>query len=394
MRSGFRLGKIFGISIDIDWSLLVIIFLITWSLSSAFGQMHRDWSEGLIWSTALLGAVVFLASILAHELAHSLVARSQGIPVRSITLFIFGGVSNIQRDPPSPRAEFLITIVGPATSIILGVVFLVLSGVSGALGSLGLGNPSGPISSLDPLSTLLFWLGPVNIALGIFNMVPGFPLDGGRVLRSILWAASSSLRRSTQWASWVGQAVAWLMIFLGISMVFGVELPFFGSGFVNGLWLAFIGWFLHNASVQSYQQVVVHDLLEGVSVSRMMRLNPPTVPPECTVSDLVYGHVMDSDDHAFPVTSASRLVGLVTLDDVRKVGRDQWETTRVQQIMTPYDQLVTTGPSADASEALNLLNQRDIRQLPVMEQGQLVGLLRQRDVVKWLHLQAGWGERR
>jgi CBS domain-containing protein len=167
-----------------------------------------------------------------------------------------------------------------------------------------------------------------------------------------------------------------------------------GSGFLNGLWLAFIGWFLHNASVQSYRQVVIQDLLEGVSVSRMMLSDPPTVPPECTVGDLVYGHVMNSDDHAFPVTEAGRLVGLVTLDDVRKIGRDLWETTRVRQIMTPYEQLVTTGPAADASEALNLLSQRDVRQLPVLEQGQLVGLLRQRDVVKWLHLQAGWEGRR
>jgi Zn-dependent protease/CBS domain-containing protein len=389
MRSGLRLGKVFGISIDMDWGLLVIVFLITWSLSSALDQAHRDWSQGLIWGTALLGAILFLASVLAHELAHSLVARSQGVPVKNITLFIFGGVSNIQRDPPSPRAEFLITIVGPATSLLLGALSLGLSGVRTALASLVLGSPSGLISGLDPVSTLLLWLGPVNIALGLFNLVPGFPLDGGRVLRSVLWAASSSLRKSTRWASWVGQVVAWLMIFLGISMIFGIDVPYLGSGFLNGLWLAFIGWFLHNAAIQSYRQVVVHDLLEGVSVSRMMRPNPPTVPPDCRVSDLVYGHVMDSDDHAFPVTEAGRLVGLVTLDDVRKIDRGQWEATAVRQIMTPYDQLVTTSPNADASEALNLLSQRDVRQLPVLEQGQLIGLLRQRDLVKWLQLQAG-----
>lgn len=394
MRSGFRLGTIFGINIDVDWSLLVIVFLITWSLSSAFRQVHSDWSAGLVWGTALLGAVLFLASILAHELAHSLVARSQGVPVKNITLFIFGGVSNIQRDPPSPRAEFLITIVGPATSILLGVVFLALSGVRSAIASVAFGNPSSFMASLDPLSTLLLWLGPVNIVLGIFNLVPGFPLDGGRVLRSILWAATSSLRKSTRWASWVGQAVSWVMIVLGISMIFGVDVPYFGSGFLNGLWLAFIGWFLHNASIQSYRQVVIHDLLEGVVVSRMMRPDPPTVPPECMVSDLVFGHVMNSDDHAFPVTEGGRLIGLVTLDDVRKVSRDQWETTRVRQIMTPYEQLVTTAPNTDASEALNLLSQRDVRQLPVLEQGQLVGLLRQRDLVKWLQWQAAGEGRR
>jgi Zn-dependent protease/CBS domain-containing protein len=388
MRSGFRIGQIFGIDINIDWSWVFIFLLVTWNLSAVFGQFHSDWGLGRRWGIALIAAILFFASVLAHELAHSLMARAQGMPVRSITLFLFGGVSNIQRHPPSPRAEFLITIVGPMTSIVLGVVFIFLSGVSaGPLGA-ALANPGNAIGQLDALSTLLLWLGPVNIILGFFNLIPGFPLDGGRVLRSILWAATENLRRATRWASWVGQGIAWLMISAGIAMIFGVRIPFFGTGFVNGLWLAFIGWFLNSASARSYRQVVVEDILEDIPVERVMRSNPPTVQPGSSVSSLVHEHIMGTDDHAFPVTDDGQMVGLVTLEDVRAIPRDDWETTTVRRIMTPADQLVRVTSEEDASEGLNKLRQRDVRQLPVLQDGQLVGLLRRRDIMQWLKFQS------
>lgn len=178
------------------------------------------------------------------------------------------------------------------------------------------------------------------------------------------------------------------MITLGISMIFGLQVPFFGTGFVNGLWLAFIGWFLNSASAQSYQQVVVQDILEGVPVERLMRSNPPTVSPACSIIDLVHEHVMGTDDHAFPVMDDGRLVGLVTLDDMRQVSRDAWTTTTVREIMTPADQLVATNSEEDAAEALNKLRQRDVRQLPVLREGNLAGLLRRRDIIRWLQLEA------
>ena len=387
MRSGFGIGRIFGINIRIDWSWLLIFFLITWNLSAAFGQMHPDWGAGLTWGVAIVAALLFFASVLAHELAHSLIARARGVPVRSITLFLFGGVSNIQRDPPSPMAEFLITIAGPITSFVIGGVLLLLAG----LGTGGLdtgGDPNQMIARLSPATTLLVWLGSINVIVGLFNLIPGFPLDGGRVLRSILWGITDDVRRATRWASWVGQGIAWLMILGGISMVFGVWLPFFGTGFVNGLWLAFIGWFLNGAAVQSYQQVVIRDVLEDVPVSRMMRTDPPTVPPAISIDTLVDEYVMRQDDHAFPVLEEGRFVGLVTLDDVRSVPRERWGSTTVGDIMTPLSELVTTTPQEDATDALNKLSDRDVRQLPVMQNGQLVGLLRRRDIVKWLRLHA------
>jgi Zn-dependent protease/predicted transcriptional regulator len=374
-----------GIDIRIDWSWFFILFLVTWNLGTAFEQFHGDWSLVVTWGTAVAAALLFFVSVLAHELAHSVVASARGIPVRNITLYLFGGVSNIQHDPDSPQAEFLMAVVGPLTSLVLGGVLLVVSGL--ALGDVrSLANPIGAMGQLGPLLTLVLWLGSVNVTLGLFNLVPGFPLDGGRVLRSILWAAVGDLRRATRWASAVGQTIAWLMIVSGISMVFGMQIPFLGTGLANGLWLAFIGWFLNSASAQSYRQLVVHDILEGVSVERMMRIDPPTVSPMDSVNTLVHDYVMGTDDYGFPVVEGDSLIGIVTLEDVRSVPREEWNLTRVRQIMTPLDRLVTVRPEEDGGTALNKLAQDDYRQLPVVNGSRLVGLLRRRDIVKWLHM--------
>jgi Zn-dependent protease/predicted transcriptional regulator len=385
MRSGFRVGRIFGIDIRVDWSWLFILYLVTWNLHTAFEQSHRDWGAVGTWGTALVAALLFFVSVVAHELAHSLVASARGIPVRNITLYLFGGVSNIQRDPDSPGAEFLMAVVGPLTSLVLGGILLAISGV--ALGAVySLPDPLEAIGRLSPLSTLVLWLGSVNVTLGFFNLIPGFPLDGGRVLRSILWAALGDLRRATRWASGVGQVIAWLMIVSGISMAFGMQIPLFGTGFASGLWLAFIGWFLNSASAQSYRQLVVHDILEGVPVERIMRIDPPTVSPSSSVSSLVHDHVMGTDDYGFPVLENDALVGIVTLEDVRTVPRGEWDTTNVRQIMTPSDRLVTVMPAEDGASALDKLAQDDFRQLPVVNGSGLVGLLRRRDIVKWLQM--------
>jgi Zn-dependent protease/CBS domain-containing protein len=395
MRSGFRVGRLFGIDIFIDWSWLLIFLLITWNLLAMFGQLHPDWGTGLRLAIAVAASLLFFASVLAHEMAHSLMARAQGIPVRNIILFLFGGVSNIEREPPSPRAEFLITIVGPITSVVLGFLFIGAAiAFTGPLDPAVAADPAQLIARLDPVTTLLFWLGPINILLGIFNMIPGFPLDGGRILRSVLWAITGNLRRATRWASRVGQLVAWLLIITGIAMVFGVQVPFFGTGLLGGLWLAFIGWFLNSAAIQSYQQVVIRDVLEGVHVERMMRSSPPTVSPDISVDNLVYDEVMRTDEHAFPVQQDGRLLGLVTLEDIRKVPRPEWPQVRVGQIMTPAEELLVVRPHDDASEALQKLSQRDVRQLPVMRNGDMVGLLRRQDIMRWLQFHSDFSEER
>jgi CBS domain-containing protein len=244
------------------------------------------------------------------------------------------------------------------------------------------------LSRLGPLSTLLLWLGPINLTLAIFNLVPGFPLDGGRVLRSILWAATGNLRQATRWATAVGQAVAWLFILAGVAMVFGVRVPFFGTGLLSGLWLMFIGWFLNSAAVQAYRRVVVDDMLEGVSVARLMRTGAPTVAANLPISRLVDDYMLKTDERAFPVVDGTRLLGLVCMEDVRRVPREAWDTTPVNQIMTPASELATVAPRDDAANALQKLGQRDVRQVPVVDNGQVVGMLRRRDVLRWLQLQS------
>jgi Zn-dependent protease/CBS domain-containing protein len=391
MRKGLQIGRFFGINVRVDWSWLLILFLVTWNLSTVFGQLHADWGTGLRWGTALIAALLFFASVLAHELAHSLVAERRGMSVRNITLFMFGGVSNIQREPESPQAEFWMAIVGPISSLVIGAMLVALVHIG--LGPLAgtLANPAQVMAQLSAVSTLLLWLGFTNITLGFFNLIPGFPLDGGRILRSILWAATDNLRRATRWAAGVGQAIAWLMIAGGVAMIFGARIPFFGTGFGNGMWLVFIGWFLHGASTQSYQRVVIQDILEGVPVRRMMRPEPPTVSPQVSIGELVHEYMMGSDSRNFAVLDNGNLVGMVTLQDVRSVPRESWDVRTVSEIMTSAGELASVSPDEDASHALMVLARRDVRQLPVLRGGDLIGVLRRRDIIRWLQLESEFG---
>lgn len=391
MNRGLRIGRIFGISIQVDASWILIFLLVTWSLAAGvFPEWHPEWSGWTNWAVAIAGALLFFVSILLHELSHSLVAKARGLPVRRITLFLFGGVSNIEREPPTPKTEFLMAVVGPLTSIVLGVILVALSTVSLTGPEVFLGDSGQVVGALGPVSTLLLWLGPVNIFLGIFNLLPGFPLDGGRILRSILWKTSGDLQKATRWAASVGRLTGWLFILTGIAMVFGIRVPVFGTGLVSGLWLVLIGWFLSDAAVTSYQQTVIRNLLEDVPVFRLMHSNVPVVPPTMPVSVLVYDWIMGTDERAFPVMEADHLVGLVCLEDVRRVPREQWEQTTVGEIMTRLNQLDVVAAREDASEALEKLTRRDVRQVPVVDNGRLVGLLRRRDIIRWLQLQSGF----
>ncbi len=389
MNRGLRIGQIFGINIYIDASWVLIFLLVIWSLASGlFPAWHPEWGAGLRWGVALVASLLFFCSILLHELSHSVVAKARGLPVRRITLFLFGGVSNIEREPPTPKTEFLMAVVGPLTSIVLGIIFLALARIGVTSSERMLETPREVMLELGPVATLLLWLGPINIFLGIFNLLPGFPLDGGRVLRSILWQATGSLQRATRWATGVGRVIGWLFILTGIAMAFGARVPIFGTGFVSGLWLVFIGWFLSNAATASYQQTIIHNLLEDVPVSRLMRANVPTVAPNLTISTLVYEHVMGTDEQAFPVVENDQMIGLVCLEDIRRVPRDQWDHLTVGDIMTRAGQLDVVAAREDASEALEKLTRRDVRQIPVVDNGHLVGLLRRRDILKWLDVQS------
>jgi Zn-dependent protease len=386
--SGFRLGKFFGVNVNIDWSWLLIFALVTWSLTSTFRQVHPEWGVSTQLGLAVIAALLFFLSVLLHELAHSLVANARKHPVRSITMFLFGGVSNIQKEPTTPWNEFIITIVGPLTSLILGGIFILL-GTKGAVFNNGfMADPLRVLSRIGPLSTIFIWLGSVNILLGFFNLIPGFPLDGGRVLRSLLWGITNNLVTATRWASWVGQFVAWLLIVAGISMIFGTRIPFLGAGVFNGMWIVFMGWFLQNAASQSYRRILVQDILEDVPVKRMMLRDVPAVPANLTTEALVNDHIVGSDNPAFIVAEGEEPVGLVTVDDVRKLSPETRHNTLVREIMTPSQKLESVTPEENVSVAFDRLQSKDIPQLLVMHGNRIVGLLRRKDIVRWLELQS------
>jgi Zn-dependent protease/CBS domain-containing protein len=389
MRNEIRIGRISGVSIYIAWSWIFIFLLVTFGLAGGvLFVWHPDWSPWLIWAVAIAASLVLFASVLLHELAHALVAKARGLPVRKITLFLFGGASNIEREPDSPKTEFLMAIIGPGVSIVLGVIFLLAGLMMASEPGEAIASPVETFSRLSPLATLLLWLGPVNIFIGLFNLIPAFPLDGGRILRAGIWVATKNLRKATRWAAGMGALIGWLFIVAGLGMALGASVLLFAPGVVNGVWLAFIGWFLSDAAIQSYRQTVIQDLLDDVPVALLMRSDAPVTPPDLPVSSLVYDFIMKTGESALPVVEGDRIVGMVSLKDVRKVPREAWDTTAVSQIMTRADQLAVVTPQENAGEALNRLERRNVRQAPVVQDGRLVGLLRRRDITRWLQTQS------
>ncbi len=381
--NGFRIGRLFGIDIHVDWSWILIFALVSWSLSATFGQIHSGWSIGMRWGMAMLAAILFFASVLAHELAHSLAALARGVPVHSITLFLFGGVSNIQKEPTSPAEELVITIVGPLTSLFIGAVFLVIGAGGYSLNETML-TTSSLLSRLQPLNTILAWLGSVNIVVGFFNLIPAFPLDGGRIVRSLIWAVSGDMRGSTRWASLLGQGIGWAMIFGGMSMLFGVNIPFFGSGAFNGIWLIFIGWFLNNAASAGYKHVLVQDMLVDVPVRNVMQTQIPVVSSDLSVNELMNRQLTQPEEQTMLVAEGQDVVGMVAMNDVEKSSKGIGKSVPVSDIMTPVSDLEYVTPDQDMAEAFDHLQRLDLRQIPVVLNHRIVGLLRRKDILRWL----------
>jgi Zn-dependent protease/CBS domain-containing protein len=392
---GLRIGRIAGVEIIVDWSLLIIFLLIAFSLAmGVFPAWHPDWSAGMHWATALGAAVLFFVSVLLHELAHAVVGRRGGVEIRRITLFMFGGMAHMENEPPSWRVELVMALAGPLTSFALGIIFGVLSALAAGPVAIDPANPSAGFAALGPIATLLAWLAPVNIILGIFNLVPGFPLDGGRVLRAIMWAATGDFVVATRRASRAGQFFAWVLMALGFLMILGLRVPFFGTGALSGLWLAFIGWFLNNAALASYRQLLVRESLENVPVERLMQTQFRRVDPSMPVQTLVDEHLMSSGQRAFPVEQDGRFLGLVCMKDLQRRIRDAWGSTKVSEIMTPAQDLAAVSPREDALDALELLGRRKVNQLPVVDNGRLLGMIRLEDILTWLSLRGGPGRER
>jgi Zn-dependent protease/CBS domain-containing protein len=385
---GIRLFRVAGIEVDVDWSLFAIFALVTFSMGTGvLPRWHPEWPAALVWVIALTAAVLFFVSVLLHEMSHALVGRAYGIPIRRITLFVFGGVAHLESEPATPKAELLMAIVGPITSIVIGglatLVGLALAGPATQLSD----DPELVARAMGPGATILLWLGPINLMLGVFNLVPGFPLDGGRVLRAALWSATGDLMKATRWASAAGRAFAAMLMACGILMMFGFRLPFFGSGTIGGLWLVLIGWFLNNAARASYAQLVIRQRLSHVPVTQVMLSRLQTVDPDTTISELVHDYVMGTDQTSFPVLEGNSLVGLVSSRDVRNVPYDQWPFVTVRQLMTPASNVTAIDANAGADEALEKLASSDADQLPVVDHGEVRGFVRRQDILKWLTLQ-------
>lgn len=385
IATGVRLGRIGGVEIFADWTLLVVFVLIAYSLAAGvFPSWHPDWGLPVTLATALGAALLFLASVLVHELAHALVGRLGGVRVRRITLFMLGGIAHLEAEPRTWRTELVMAAAGPVTSLVLGFAFLWLAAL--LAGPIDAERPDAALAALSPLATLLAWLGPVNLLLAAFNLLPGFPLDGGRVLRALIWGATGSLRKATRWASWSGRVLGGVLVAMGLLMLFGLVVPLLGGGPAGGLWLMFIGWFLHSAALAGYGELVVRETLEAVPVARIMQTRLTCVDPDVTVQRLAEEQMMASGQRVLPVEREGRFLGLVSLSDLQKSEPRAWSRMSAAEIMTPVERLAWVTPSADAGEALAELARRNVNQLPVLDNGRLVGLLRREDVLKWLAL--------
>lgn len=374
MRQGTLIGRLFGIELRLDTSWLVMAALVVWTLTSVFGQSHPSWTSGTVFVVALVTALGFFASLVVHELAHALVAKAHGLGVREITLHLFGGIAQLDREPPTPRAELLIAAVGPATSIALGIGML-------ALAPLVTGSAS--------THTLLTWLGPVNVGLGVFNMLPGFPMDGGRILRAALWKASGNFIGATRWTAMTGQVVGFAFIAVGGLMAFGLRIPFFGTGLGGGLWLALIGMFVRRAAQQHQASAEVRSALEGVTVASVMRPRSAAggVPANASIRSLVEGALAHRDG-VLPVFFGERFVGLVGLGEIARMPPSAWDDHTLREIMLPAASVPTITPSDSALEAFRALTLAGLPGAPVIEDGELVGMLFASDIGRWIELHA------
>src|SRR5258706_1900728 len=371
MPGSLRVGQIAGIDIYINVSWIIILVLLTWSLAvSWFPSIYPGWSVGTYWIVSLIAAILLFVSVLLHELAHSVVARARGLPVHNITLFIFGGISNIEQEPTSAGVEFQMAVVGPVVSILIGIVcFLLLLPIRG---------------TNSPVAGILGYLALTNVALGIFNLIPGFPLDGGRVLRSIIWRVTGSLRKATRIATIVGEVLAYLCILGGIWL-------FFTGDSIGGIWIGFIGWFLLISARAANSQVMLQSMFRDVKVSQVMNPASITVPANISLQKLVDEYFLPHGLRSALVTQGDQLAGLITLGDIRHVPREQWAQTPVGYAMIPLDRLHVVYPQQNLNDVMPLMAGQDVNQLPVVQDGRVVGVLSRDSIMRFLEIRRSLG---
>ena len=363
-----KLFTLSGFEVKIDASWLILAALIVWSLARGlFPYEFPGLSQPAYWWMAAGGALGLFVSIVVHEFAHSVVARRYGIPMKGITLFIFGGVAEMDSEPPSAKAEFRMAVVGPLTSFVLAGVFYVAAVAARAVGA-GV-----------PPRVVLSYLAWINAVLAVFNLIPAFPLDGGRVLRAYLWNRKNDIRGATRTASRIGEVFGAVLMFLGLMQVI------FGN-FIGGVWWFLIGMFLRNASQMAYRQLEIRQALEGEPVSRFMKREPVTVPCDISLSEMVDGYVYRHYHDVFPVLDHGRLVGCVGVSQLKQVPRDEWPVHHVEEVMQPCTPANTVSSDTDAVKALAIMNKTGNSRLMVVDGDRLVGVVTLKDLLRFLSL--------
>lgn len=366
MPGSLRLGRLAGIDIYIHVSWLIAIVLLTISTATGwFPRLNPGYSSSSYLVLGLIAALLLFLSVLLHEMGHSLVARWRGLPVSSIVLFIFGGVSNIQQEPKSPGSEFLIAIVGPVVSLLIGgLAFLLVLPLGG--------RPS-------PTAAVLVYLCVSNIILGIFNLIPGFPLDGGRVLRSLIWKITGNLYTATRATTLVGQIIAVIFIILGITWLFSGDS-------LDGIWLGFIGWFLLSAAQAASRQATFESTMGNVRVEEVMNRDVVTVPANVSLQRLIDEHLLPQGQRSALVMQGDQLAGLVSLSDIRHVSREEWGSTPVGLVMVPTERLHIIEPQQYLKDVLPLMGGMDVNQLPVVQDGKLLGVLSRDAIIRTMEI--------
>lgn len=370
MGGSIRIGRVWGIPVGLHWSWFIIFTLVTFSLSAGyFPAAYPDLAPAAYFAMGLATSLLFFASVLVHELGHTLVALRNNVLVREINLFIFGGVAWMSQEPRTPGAEFRIAIAGPAASLLLAGLFAVLYLID---------------RDLPHLAGPTLWLAYINTMLAVFNMLPGFPLDGGRVLRAAVWYFKNNLHRATQIAAFSGQVLAFGFIIWGVVTILG-------GNFLGGLWLALIGWFLQNAAASHLAQSNLERELRDVTVNRVMRRDFPRIPGKLTLQKLVDDHILSGGNRFFFVFEQNAPRGIVTLNELKKVAREHWSRIETEQVMVPWERLARVEPQAELLAALRSMDERNVAQLPVVEDARLVGVLTREHVLHHIRLRAELG---
>jgi len=369
--NSMRLFKLAGFEVKLDWSWIFLAILITWSLAAGyFPANFPDLDTHTYWMMGIIGAAGLFLSIILHELSHSLVGRYYGIPIAGITLFIFGGVAEMNDSPSSPKVEFLMSFIGPLFSIILSIILFFLF----QLGTYYVWPA--------PVMGVIYYLCMINLVVGVFNLLPGFPLDGGRILRSLLWWWKKDLRWATSIACRSGAGLGFAMIILGILLIIqGI--------FISGLWMFLLGFFLQNIARMSYQDLLIREVFQGECIRKYVKTNPVTVPPHITVQELVENYFYHYYHKLYPVTENGDLIGYISFNEIREIEKDQWSTLKVSQIMhkCPSDMVIEA--DTEVTKVLQIMTTHRIGRLIVTDRGRLYGVITLKDIMNIISIRTG-----